>query len=311
MSPPFRSRSAGIGIGALTVLLLPALQPAGAASPSGNTSARPPSPWIWLVPGGGQFALGRPRAGWGYAAGTMGLVGWGAHAETRRGGGELNAPFVYAQQLYVASFCAAYRELRLRAGDPGGGPPTDRSSAGELAAAPFRWRQLKNPWVIGSALVGAGLNLALPRSDSRKPAFRQIRRIRYLGDSFNREWGTAAYTAYWIPISLGAGVAEESLFRGLFQNEWERSWGARNGWAAASGLFGLAHLSQPGDLESWGDVAFATAAGLYLGWRYQRTGYRLEEPVASHVWFDIAAGLALMLVRPEDNPLGARVQFAF
>jgi len=267
--------------------------------------------WTWLFPGGGQFYLGQKKQAIGYAVGTLGLVGWGAAVEGRRGSGEINAPFVYAQQLYVTAAYAAYRDLRLRMGETNGPAPVDPASTYELATAPFRWENVKSPWVIGSLLAGVGLNYAISKYDSDRRKFGDIRRVNYLGSSFNRDQGLAVYSAYWIPISLGAGVSEETLFRGIFQSEWERRWGSTRGLWAASGLFGLAHLTQPSDPESWGNAAFATAAGLYLGWRYQRKGYRLSEPIAAHFWFDFAAGLTLFFANPEENPLGAKFDFSF
>jgi len=58
-------------------------------------------------------------------------------------------------------------------------------------------------------------------------------------------------------------------------------------------------------------VGFAALAGTIFGWHYQKRGYRLGEPVAMHVWFDIAAGLTLFFANPEDNPLGAKVNYNF
>jgi membrane protease YdiL (CAAX protease family) len=180
-----------------------------------------------------------------------------------------------------------------------------------LVRAPFSFEQLKSPWVIGSAAAGAGLNLALTRADKQRRGFASMGRMRYLGDSFNKEWGSAAYSAYWIPISIGAGVSEESLFRGMLQPEIERKWGDDAGLYTASGVFGLAHLDRPGSAESWAQVGFASAAGLFLGWRCRKKGNKLAEPIAAHAWFDIAAGLTLFFADPKENPLGAQVRYAF
>lgn len=269
--------------------------------------------------------LGQRGTGAAYAGATGAFLGWGLYCETRRGSGEVNAPLLYAQQVYVASLYASYRDMRLSAAGSGGErgslpwvagaagrmPPQDASSMGELAAAPLRSEQWASPWVWGSALAGAGLNLALARTDSTPREFRDVRRVRYLGDSFNRDLGAAAHGAYWVPASLGAGVAEEALFRGILQSDFEGRWGRGTGLAAASALFGLAHVTRPQDLESWGHAGFAGLAGLYLGWRYQRTGYRLAQPIAAHFWFDVAAGVALFAASPEDNALGAQIDFAF
>jgi membrane protease YdiL (CAAX protease family) len=261
-----------------------------------------------LLPGGSQVLLGQNGRGAAYAAGTIGLAGWGGWAQTVKSRGELNAPFVFAQQVYVLSIYEGWRDMRLGSGLRS---RTDPASLGELASAPFRRESLSSPWVIGSAAAGAGLNLleASLRRDRRSS--RGMSRVSYLGASFNPAWGTAAYSAYWVPLSLGAGVAEESLFRGMLQGEFEGMWGDRGGLAAASGLFGLAHLTRLNSAQSWGQAGFAALAGTYLGWRYQENGRRLRESVASHFWFDLAAGLAVFACDPGNNPLGARIEWAF
>lgn len=282
-------------------------------SAADDSAAVPPPPrrggwWIWFLPGGGQFWLGQTGAGIRYAAGTVGLAGWGAWAENRRSTGETNAPLVWAQQLYVVSFYDARRDLLLRYG------ATDRldpSKVSTLAAAPFSPRYLLDPWVIGFAAAAVGINALSVRPHAPGRGFRAVRSISYLGDGYNRDGGTAALGAYWIPVSWGAGEAEEMLFRGTLQADWEGKWGTVPGWLAASGVFGLCHLTHPRRAESWEQAGFATLAGLWLGWRYQRTGYRLGEPIASHAWFDIAAGVTAFCLDPEENPLGAKIRFGF
>jgi membrane protease YdiL (CAAX protease family) len=99
------------------------------------------------------------------------------------------------------------------------------------------------------------------------------------------------------------------LFRGMLQADWEERWGTTPGWLAASGVFGLAHVTAITRPGAWAQGGFAALAGLYLGWRYQATGYRLGESIAAHAWFDIVAGATLFLLDSRDNPLGARFEF--
>jgi len=284
----------------LALLLLPAL-----ALP-GPSAAEAPG-WTVLLPGGPQFQQGKRREGAMWAAATLGTLGWGLAVD--QDPGELNAPLLYAQQIYVTGLYAGIRDLRLRAKDPGW-PPQDPSSTTRLVTAPFRPSVLKSPWVWGAMGVGGGLNYVLARNAPGRRAYADLRRMRYLGGSFGREGALAAYTAYWIPISLGAGVSEEALFRGLIQTDFERHWGPRSGLWAASALFGAAHAF-PIDDDSLARVAFATVGGLYFGGLFQREGYRLAKPIAAHFWFDAAGGLAVFLANPRENPLGARVEFAF
>jgi membrane protease YdiL (CAAX protease family) len=262
------------------------------------------------LPGAGQFCQGETAKGILYSGGTLSLTGWAIYASYHKEPGAINAPLAYAQQLYVFSLYSAYRDYRVRNSLTGGPLRFDPASDGKLASAPFRWEQLSSPWVFGSMLAGAGLNYVVARQ-ADNPGFHSFRRMTYLGSSFNKDTGSAVYSAYWIPLSLGAGVSEETLFRGLLQSGFEAEWGRVPGWLVGSGLFGLAHLANPGESGSWGNVGFATLAGLYLGWRYQQTDYHLSQSIAAHFWFDLAAGATLFLADPKDNPLGARIEFGF
>ncbi|NLO90792.1 MAG: CPBP family intramembrane metalloprotease [Elusimicrobia bacterium] len=267
--------------------------------------------WQFFLPGGGQFHLGETAKGLAYAGGVAGLSGWAVAASYKHEPGAVNAPLVYAQQLYVISLYDTYRGLQLQTGAAAYNKRFDKATVGELMSAPFRTEQLTNPWVIGCAAAGAGINYALARARPGRRSFGEMKGMRYLGGSYNRDTGAAVYSAYWLPMSLGAGVSEEMLFRGMIQANFEDMWGERKGLVSASLLFGAAHMSDPGDSDAWANVAFASVAGLFFGWRYQKNGYRLAEEIAGHFWFDVMAGAAVYLADPEENPLGAKVNFAF
>jgi membrane protease YdiL (CAAX protease family) len=264
------------------------------------------SAWLWFLPGGGQFYLGQNSAGVAYLAGTCALSGWGAWAETRRKPGEMNAPLVYAQQLYVASVYSAHRDVQFILDDR---ERTDPAKMRTLACSPFARKYLLDPWVLGFAAAGYAVNRAM--IGNGKPGFSRMRTVSYLGSGYNRDQGAAAYSLYWIPLSYGAGEAEEMLFRGMLQSSWEGSLGSAGGLMAASAVFGLAHVTRVRSAQTWESAGMAAVAGLYLGWRYQCTGYRLGEPIAAHFWFDVAAGATAFLLDPADNPLGAKVGFSF
>lgn len=269
--------------------------------------------WGLFVPGGGYFYLGETAKGLSYFSSTAGLLGWGIGINHKKADGEINTPLIYAQQLHVAQIYLSYREAHFRflteEEKRGKKILLERSSLSQLASAPFKTENLKNPWVIGFALLGAGLNYASARIDGAKKDFSDISHVQILGERFSRAPGFGVYSAYWIPISLGAGVSEEALFRGMVQTEWEERWGKRKGLLAASALFGAAHFD--GKRESIGNVLFAAVAGLFLGWRFQEKNYQLGEPIAEHFWFDAIAGTTLYFADPDNNPLGAKVEFAF
>jgi len=279
-----------------------ALTGGGATVPDARAQGfrEPVTGLVDMLPGAIQFSDGRPAEGAFFLVGTAGLGGWALSAEGRRKTGELNAPFVYAQQFWVAGICDGENRRY-----PGHGDPSPFSS---LAVAPFRPSVVFDPWVLAFVGAGTGLNAWLARRE-HADGFRRISRVDYLGGSWGRRGGTAACSAYWLPLSLGAGVSEEMLFRGLIQTRWEESYGTVPGWLMASGLFGAAHLTSLDDREVLLNAGFAAVAGLYLGWRYRDEGYRLEKPVAAHFWFDVAAGVTAFLWDPANNPLGARITF--
>ncbi len=281
-----------------------------------NLQSAPPSStstfwWSFFVPGGGYFYLKEPARGASYFAGTSALIGWGLAVENQRSSDELNTPFLYAQQLHTLQIYGSYRESIRRTLPANSSRKIlrDKTAPESLALSPFKKENLKSPWVIGFALLGCGLNYASARLDGVQKDHTNIHSVRMLGQTYNRETGLAMYHAYWLPVSLGAGVSEESIFRGIIQSEWEEQWGAFRGLTAASVLFGAAHYD--GHSRSAGNMLFAAVAGMYLGWRYQKTNYQLSQSIAAHFWFDLLAGSTIYLTDPENNPLGAKMEFSF
>ena len=110
----------------------------------------------------------------------------------------------------------------------------------------------------------------------RIPALRSIydRLEGMLGESLRE-------LAVWqcLLISIGAGVGEEFLFRGVFQ-EW---WGF--GWTCL--VFGALHALTPAYFF------FAFAMSAYMGWLYDRTD-DIIVPVTLHAAYDF---VALVLIR--------------
>jgi hypothetical protein len=119
-------------------------------------------------------------------------------------------------------------------------------------------------------------------------------------------------TCNWIEIAaicFLAGVGEELLFRGLFQNgfaQWTGGFLPHTPSAALAGdwmaiivvaiLFGALHAV---------NVAYAVLAaimGIYLGWLYQATG-NLAVPIIAHGLYDFVA-LAYVLRTPRASSLG-------
>jgi len=269
--------------------------------------------WSFFVPGGGYFAQGEPGRGLGYFLGTAGFLSWGIALDQKKAGEEINAPLLYAQQLHGTQIYLAYRQAVSKTSEElekrNKKMLLDQSSFSSLALSPFRTENLKNPWVIGFGLFGAGINYVIARFAATEKDFSDIASVQILGEQFGRTRGFGIHSAYWIPLSLGAALSEEAIFRGMIQTEWEERWGKKKGLLSTSALFGFAHFT--GKKESLGNVFFAMAAGLFLGWRFQERNYQLSELIAEHFWFDAIAGTTLYFADPENNPLGAKVEFIF
>lgn len=307
--------------GALLVLAAMAAAPGGASAPAPWDLPDPARVALWgaLLPGGGQFALGEWAEGAGVLGGVAAGAGVGFWMETRRDPGEWNVPFLLALKLDEWSIYAAYREARIQS-DPVWGairalPPADPEPPGRLWLAPFTEDALR-PGVVAFALAGAAIAAGETAASGRPLALdaRRVRRVRIDGWDLNPAVGGGAYGAEMGLVSLGAGVGEEGLWRGVLQNEYEGAWGPIGGWIAVSVLFGAAHLLNPGptDLASLAYVgSVATAGGLGLGRIYQAYGYRLAPGVAAHFWFDFLSGLTAYALDPESNPIGVRVQMDY
>lgn len=246
----------------------------------------------------------------GYAGTELALGVWGYNQRLGLEKKEVNMPFLYLQQVHVAGMYTAYREARLRGYDRYYRNPVDPTPAPLLAAAPFRWSVIKSPWVWGAGLAGAGINyLGALGAKNRRP-YGAIGSMRLQGRTYDRREAAWAYTGYWNPAALGAGVSEEMLFRGVLQAEWDEAYGPGRALTASSFLFGLAHLSDF-HKDTVSNAIFAVGAGFYLGGRTQANNYRLSETIAAHAWFDIAAGAALFLADPKNNPIGGSVSFSY
>lgn len=254
--------------------------------------------------------MGETGTGLGYVAAEAGLGAWAYNLRNRLGPDEVSMPLVYLQQVHVVGIYTAYRNARLRGYEAHYQNPIDRTSSAALAAAPFRWSVIKSPWVWGAALLGAGVNYAGASLGRERGSYRRVGGMRLQGRDYGRRGALHAYHAYWTPLSVGAGVSEEMLFRGVLQAEWEETHGPKKAVWASSALFGLAHVS---DLRgaTLSNALFAAGAGYVLGRRTQANGYRLSETIAAHAWFDIAAGAAIFLADPGHNPIGAEVSFRY
>lgn len=78
------------------------------------------------------------------------------------------------------------------------------------------------------------------------------------------------------------GLAEELLFRGLIFNDLKNIFGWKSALLGQGVLFGIMHITWRSPLE----IAFTTAAGIFLGYFYYRTN-SLAGPISMHAFNNI------------------------
>ncbi|MBN1670152.1 MAG: CPBP family intramembrane metalloprotease [Kiritimatiellae bacterium] len=300
-----------VGLFCAACALLAGPQPAAA----GGSPPRPVSEALaWsLIPGGGHHYLGEHGAGNAYLGSVLAFGGMGAWVEDRNAAldrpDEVNVFWLLASKSWELSFFTTYRSAMRRAGCDLRAEGIDDTPVGGLLLAPFRREHLTNPWV----LVAAALGVAAAFRDAGDPdaGFADIAEIGIMGMDANREWGSAAYAAEAFGLSLAAGVSEEAVWRGLLQNELDRSFGARGGLVTTSILFGIAHIVDlDGDIRPERTVV-PTLAGLYLGTLFENEEHRLGPSIAAHFWYNFTLMTTAFALDPDANPLGVQVSFRF
>lgn len=294
-----------------------------AASPvSAGAQAREPSAArqmtpaiLWsLLPGGGHFYLGNVGTGLTYATLTTAFLATGVEVQRRNDAlnreDEVNVPWIVGEKVWEYSVFSTFRSAAERAGVDLRAAGFDDTPTPQLLLAPFDPDQFLRPTVFGAALLGAAA-AAIAAHDRERGRLNDVTRARMLGSDFDRDDATALYAASALGVSLGAGVAEEALFRGVLQTILQDQWGRSGGLWAASGVFGAAHLAGVDGELNVGGALFATGAGAYFGWMYNRDGNRLAAPIAAHFWYDFMIFATSWALEPDDTPFGFRVDFEF
>lgn len=316
---------AALGLAPLALPAAPAAatQPTQVAAadtaPAGEPSARRPvrgmmPAMLWsLLPGGGQIYLGNVGTGVSYAALTAAFVGLGAevqrHNDELGRKDEVNVPELVGEKVWEYSIFSTFRSAAVANGIDLRAHRFDDTPTYRLMLAPFTPSQFLRPAVFGAMLLGVA-DAALAAHDA-PGRLNDVDRAYMLGSDFNRNDATWLYAASDLSVSLGAGMAEEGLFRGTMQPILQERWGDTAGLWATAGTFGLAHIVGVDGSLNLGGVLFATGAGAYFGWLYDHDGARLAGPVAAHFWYDFAVFGASWVLDPNNTPFGFKVKFGF
>jgi membrane protease YdiL (CAAX protease family) len=152
--------------------------------------------------------------------------------------------------------------------------PLYRGEWTDVLSAPFRWKNLKNPWVY-TAILASLVGLALDYKTSTV-ALRNYRPT-------NVEQGLTAFNDIGL-VPLGSAFGEEPLFRGFMQREFHSY--TDNLWAAI-----LMQTLVFAALHPEANRIPALAGGIYFGYLTHQYQGNIEPSVASHFWIDVISGV--------------------
>jgi len=108
-----------------------------------------------------------------------------------------------------------------------------------------------------------------------------------------------AEAALWVVLSISAGICEEFLFRGYFQQQFARTSGRLwLGVLVSALLFGSAH-----GYEGIAGMVMITAYGALFSLLAIRRG-SLRAGMIAHAWHDSVTGIALWALKRANVPLG-------
>ena len=267
-----------------------------------------------LLPGAGHIYLGDTATGIGYASLFTVFAASGVEVQRRnenlgRDDDEVNVPLLLADKVWEYSIFTTARSALAADGLDLRAAGFDDTPTSELLTAPFSHHALR--WeVLAAGALGVLGGIAIGH-EADTPALKDVERVRMLGASYEQDDANRLYGTSVLGVSLGAATAEEGLFRGMLQPILQNRIGERPGFWIASGAFGAAHLvGLDGELNV-GNAVWATAAGAYLGWLYDRDGNRLAAPIAAHFWYDFLLLSTMWVTAPDENAFGFEVEFSF
>lgn len=265
-----------------------------------------------FIPGSGFIYLGRWfDAGFFLAAETY-LLNYSIQYQSKITPGEYNVPYKTLDTLRCMEVFSTYTTARKKYNNAGYRIPYEKCSTAELLIAPFKPKNFLHSSVLIPAIVAAALTVyEIDNYEEKARPLSEVKEIDIAGKTRNVSEGTMTYGLLWTNISLDAGVGEEMLFRGFIQSELANRTGDTFGLISSSILFGVMHMLNPGQATNTNYFAFATLAGIYFGTIYINNNYQLSLPISAHFWWDFMVGTIAFLKDPANNPLGAKVTFAF
>lgn len=132
-----------------------------------------------FIPGGGHFYLGDYETGLLYLAAELGFFFAGDQIKNRLEENEQNIFHIHALKLHELGVFTAYRKARLRINNTGYRNPIDDTPLSQLALAPFRWENIKDPHVYGFFFAGVILNAIEASLNKERRSFQDIDEIHH------------------------------------------------------------------------------------------------------------------------------------
>ena len=188
--------------------------------------------------------------------------------------------------LSLYSSFAAYRDGRQALSNQGYETPAPGESLADLASAPFQWDLLIRPTTFVPLLIPLYFALTPPADEQF---------LFNPDDSITREEMAVGFAVRHNMVAVG----EEAFFRGLLNNGFSSSFGDTYGLLTSSVIFGLAHQGNAGQATAAGAGLF----GLYIGYLQQINGYRIDQGVAVHFWWNFLVSVGMLAQRKTDREL--------
>jgi membrane protease YdiL (CAAX protease family) len=205
------------------------------------------------------------------------------------------AEVAHQTQFYVRllDFYDAYRGFHARTSILNKVQLSDQSVPG-LMLSPFKPRYLTNPWVFGPLLLAGVSSYIDSRSDKSLSSAGEITMLNARFTPTGAAVGHGVIDAYrYMLVASG----EEMFFRGAIQTELTERTEPAVAVGVSSLLFGAWHIPNNGI----GGALAATLGGLYLGYRYEESGYDLGEVIATHFWLDFVTSVVEFIQNPRNG----------
>lgn len=196
--------------------------------------------------------------------------------------------FFYYRYLDLYS---TYRSMRFKTRESNNIKLNDESIT-SLMLSPFKWKNIKKPWVIGSI---AAASLSYFVYDNSRVPLSNVKSVKMLDRDYSPKNAFKNYAGIRGLHNILVASGEEMFFRGILQTELAETGDEKEAVLLSSAAFGFSHLIVNGGRNA----LFATFAGTVFGYRYMNNGYDLGETIAMHFWWNFILDITEFIKSPE------------